>query len=131
MPVPIISGKDVPVQQRPGRNLQWLATAETLGAQLLSMCHLECPPGATVRPVHSHRDTEELMYILEGQGEAWVDGDVATFRAGDAVLFPANTKHMVRNIGVTPLVAACFFAPAMTSASYEFYEDIDPWPEEK
>ena len=127
MPVPIISGKDVPVQQSPGRNLQGLATAETLGAQLLSMCHLECPPGATVRPVHSHRDTEELMYILEGQGEAWVDGETAPFRAGDVVLLPANALHMVRNTGATPLVTVCVFAPPTSTAAYILSDREDPW----
>jgi len=130
MPIPIVSPADVPVQAMPGRTLQWLATAETLGAQRLSMCRMVCPPGATVRPVHAHRDTEELVYVLEGQGEAWVEGVVGTFRAGDVVLFPANAKHAVRNTGTVPLVAACFFAPATRAESYLFYENIDPWPEQ-
>lgn len=129
MPVPIVSPANVPVQPMPGRTLQWLATAETIGAQHLSMCRMECPPGATVRPVHAHRDIEELVYILEGQGEAWVEGEVASFRAGDVVLFPANARHVVRNTGSGTLAAACFFAPATRAESYVLCDDVDPWPE--
>jgi len=129
MPVPIVSPADVPVQPMPGRTLQWLATAETIGAQRLAMVRMECLPGAIVRPVHAHRDIEELIYILEGQGEAWVDGETAPFRAGDVVLFPANARHAVRNTGPVKLVAACFFAPATRADAYVLYEDIDPWPQ--
>lgn len=130
MPIPIVSPQDIPAQQMPGRTLQWLATAETIGAQKLSMCRMECPAGFTARPVHAHRDTEELVYILEGEGETWVEGEVATFRAGDVVLFPANARHVVRNTGPGKLVAACFFAPATRPESYILCDDVDPWPGE-
>lgn len=122
MSIRIASLEEIPPLDLPGRRLRWLVTPETLGAQNLSMAVMDCPAGATVRPLHGHRDTEEVLFIFEGQGEALVDGEVATFKQGDAVLFPANSRHMVRNTGTTPLRTCSIFAPPTTPDSYVLYE---------
>jgi len=122
MPVRIVSSANVPIDAMPGRTLQWLATPETLGSKKLSIAMMNCPAGSVVRPLHAHRDTEEVLLVLEGEGEAWVDGDTAPFRRGDVVLFPANSRHMVRNTGTGPLIAAAIFAPPTTPDSYVFFE---------
>jgi mannose-6-phosphate isomerase-like protein (cupin superfamily) len=123
MAIHIASLSDVPAQKLPGRELQWLVTPETIGAEKISMAIMDCPPGSTVRPLHSHRDIEEILFILEGAGEAWVDGEVAPFKQGDAVLFPANSKHMVRNTGATSLRTCSIFSPPTSPDSYSLYED--------
>jgi mannose-6-phosphate isomerase-like protein (cupin superfamily) len=123
MGIRIASLSDVPAQKLPGRELQWLVTPETIGAEKISMAVMDCPPGSTVRPLHSHRDIEEILFILEGEGEAWVDGEVAPFKQGDAVLFPANSKHMVRNTGTTSLRTCSIFSPPTSPDSYSLYED--------
>jgi mannose-6-phosphate isomerase-like protein (cupin superfamily) len=123
MAVRIVSLSDVPRQQLPGRELQWLVTPETIGAERISMAVMDCPAGSTVRPLHAHRDIEEILYILEGEGEAWVDGEVGKFKAGDAVLLPANSKHMVRNIGTTPLRTCSIFSPPTSPDTYMLFED--------
>lgn len=123
MAIRIASLSDIPAQQLPGRELKWLVTPETIGAEKISMAVMYCPPGSTVRPLHSHRDIEEILYILEGEGEAWVDGEVAPFKQGDAVLLPANSKHMVRNTGAASLRTCSIFSPPTTPNSYALYED--------
>ena len=123
MAVQIVSLSDIPRQKLPGRELQWLVTPETMDAERISMAVMDCPAGSTVRPLHSHRDIEEILYILEGEGEAWVDGEVGEFKVGDAVLFPANSKHMVRNTGTTSLRTCSIFSPPTSPDSYTLYED--------
>lgn len=122
MPVKIVSPDDVPVQSLEGRTLQWLVTTETVGANNLSMCIMECPAGSVVRPLHGHHGIEEMALILQGQGEAWVDGEVALFKKGDVLFLPADSKHMVRNTGSEALIAACITAPLTTPESYVLYE---------
>lgn len=122
MAVRVSSLKDAAPMDLPGRQLQWLVTREIIGAEKLSIAIMNCPPGATVRPLHAHRDIEEVLLILAGEGEALVDGEVAAFRQGDAVLFPANSRHMVRNTGEGPLVAAAIFSPPTHPASYLLFE---------
>jgi mannose-6-phosphate isomerase-like protein (cupin superfamily) len=122
MTIHIASLGEIPTLELPGRRLQWLVTPETLGASNLSMAVMDCPAGSTVRPLHGHRDIEEVLYVFEGQGEAWVDGEVAPFKSGDAVLFPSNSRHMVRNTGTGPLRTCSIFSPPTSPESYVLYE---------
>jgi mannose-6-phosphate isomerase-like protein (cupin superfamily) len=122
MTIHVASLRDTPALELPGRRLQWLVTPDTMGARNLSLAVMDCPVGSTVRPLHGHRDTEEVLFILEGEGEAWVDGEVAPFSQGDAVLFPANSKHMVRNTGGGSLRTCSIFSPPTSPESYILYE---------
>jgi quercetin dioxygenase-like cupin family protein len=54
-----------------------------------------------VAPVHSHPYLE-VLHILEGTAEAWVDGreaDKVIVRKGDTVALPANVPHSFRVVG--------------------------------
>ncbi len=121
MPVRVVSLDTTRKQELPGRTLQWLATPDTLGSTRIAVAIMECPGRSTVRPLHAHKDTEEILLILEGEGEALVDGATAEFQKGDAVLFPANSKHMVRNLSDFPLVTASIFSPPTSPASYMLF----------
>jgi len=127
MPVRTVSLDDVPAQDMPGRKLQWLVTPDTLGVEKIGIAIMDCPAGSTVRPLHTHIDTEEVLLILDGEGEAWVDDETAFFKKGDAVLLPANSKHMVRNTGKGPLITASIFSPPTTPASYRLFDAPEEW----
>ncbi len=62
------------------------------------------PPGYETRP-HSHPYIE-LLTVLEGRGEARVDGEdrVITLEPGVTIALPANRVHSFRTIGDRPLV---------------------------
>lgn len=49
--------------------------------------------GATER--HYHRLSEEFYFILEGNGEMEIDGEVRTVGPGDAILIPAGAWHTI------------------------------------
>ena len=123
MAVRKVSMHNIEPQHLEGRDLRWMVTPETIGAESLSIAIMNCFPKATVRPLHGHKDIEEVILILEGEGEAWVDGETATFKKGDAVLFPANSKHQVRNTGDVDLVTASIFSQPTRPDSYIIYDD--------
>jgi quercetin dioxygenase-like cupin family protein len=62
------------------------------------------PPGYETRP-HSHPYVE-LLTVLEGTGEAWLDGEegVVALEPGVTISLPANRVHGFRTIGDRPLV---------------------------
>jgi quercetin dioxygenase-like cupin family protein len=62
------------------------------------------PPGYQTR-IHSHPYVETLT-VLEGRGEAWLDGDEdkVTLEPGITVAIPAHRKHGFRALGDKPLV---------------------------
>ena len=60
-------------------------------------------PGNSVG-VHSTGDFEELVIVLEGQGEMQISGqDSLAMDAGVAVYCPPETEHNVVNTGSGPL----------------------------
>jgi mannose-6-phosphate isomerase-like protein (cupin superfamily) len=65
------------------------------------------PGRATER--HYHARTEEIYFVLEGEGEMEVDGEQRRVTPGDAVLIPAGAWHQIR--AETPLRFLCCCAP--------------------
>jgi mannose-6-phosphate isomerase-like protein (cupin superfamily) len=61
-------------------------------------------PGYWTQP-HSHPYVE-LLTVLEGEGEAWVDGQNGPIRLepGVTIALPANRVHSFGTVGDTPLV---------------------------
>jgi mannose-6-phosphate isomerase-like protein (cupin superfamily) len=74
--------------------------------QSLAEATLE-PGQATER--HYHARTEEIYFLLEGEGEMEVDGERRLVGPGEAVLIPAGAWHQIR--AETPLRFLCCCAP--------------------
>jgi quercetin dioxygenase-like cupin family protein len=121
----VINENDVEAKELPGRSLKWLYTPEMEQAEGLSFNVVIIEPGNTVKPAHSHKNHEELIYIVSGAGEAYIDGKVSEVSAGSAVLFSKGSVHMLRNSGSEDMKVACFFTPAATLADYSFHEEIE------
>ena len=62
------------------------------------------PPGYQTR-IHAHPYVETIT-VLEGRGEAWLDGDErrVTLEPGVTIAIPANRRHAFRALGEKPLV---------------------------
>ena len=61
---------------------------------------------------HYHQVTEEIYFVLKGQGRMEVDGETTHVRPGDAVLIPAGAWHQLENNGTSELRILCCCAPA-------------------
>jgi quercetin dioxygenase-like cupin family protein len=61
-------------------------------------------PGYTT-PLHSH-PYAEVLTVLEGKGEAWLDGEegVVVMEPGVTISIPANRVHAFKVVGDRPLV---------------------------
>ncbi|HKB43814.1 MAG TPA: cupin domain-containing protein [Chitinophagaceae bacterium] len=120
----IIHETEVPEIQHPGRFMRWLANENSLAAKNLSVCVIRVLPGETVRPAHSHPNSEELIYIINGSGNVMIEGEVGEVRAGSAILFEQGKIHMLRNTGSIEMKVICFFAPATSVNNYKTFEEI-------
>ena len=61
---------------------------------------------------HSHPDTEEIYFILEGKATMAVESERESVGPGDAIAIPAGRRHQIANIGEVPLVFLCCCVPA-------------------
>ena len=121
----VINENDVEAKELPGRSLKWLYTPEMKQAEGFTFNVVTLDPGNTVKPAHSHKNNEELIYIVSGTGKAYIDGNVYEVSAGSAVLFSKGSVHMVRNSGSEDMKVACFFTPPATLDDYSFHEEIE------
>ena len=120
----IIHETEVPEVEHPGRFMRWLANENSLSAKNLSVCVIRVLPGETVRPAHSHPNSEELIYIITGSGKVMIEGEVGEVKAGSAILFEQGKVHMLRNSGDTEMKVIFFFAPATNLDNYKIFEHI-------
>jgi mannose-6-phosphate isomerase-like protein (cupin superfamily) len=67
------------------------------------------PEQATQR--HYHRDSEEIYFVLDGEGEMELDGERRRVVPGDAVAIPPGAWHELRAVGDRPLRILCCCAP--------------------
>ncbi len=121
----VIHETDVEEKKIPGRFIRWIADDKTMQPQYFSSCVIRVLQGETVRPAHSHPEGEELIYIMSGTGQAWVDGEIQPMRTGTAVLFEQGQVHMIRNVGDEEMKVVCFFAPPTGLDNYKLYEGVE------
>jgi mannose-6-phosphate isomerase-like protein (cupin superfamily) len=75
-----------------------------------SLAEARLPPGASTTP-HYHRVTEEIYYLLEGEGRMRIDGETRNVAPGDAIPIPPGAVHQITNIGRGVLKFLCCCAP--------------------
>ena len=61
------------------------------------------PPEAELEAYHYHKDSEQVMLILSGQGKEIDEGKEYPLKPNDIMYLPANEKHTIQNTGKTDL----------------------------
>jgi mannose-6-phosphate isomerase-like protein (cupin superfamily) len=75
-----------------------------------SLAEARLAPGQQTAP-HFHRRTEEIYYILSGEGEMRLGDETAGVGPGDAIAIPPGAVHTIINTGRQTLVFLCCCAP--------------------
>ncbi len=78
----------------------------------VSVSRLDISPGIEV-PVHTHEDQLDSIYVISGQGQAYLNNQWRDILAGDYLLAPAQTSHGVRNTGDQPLQLFVHHSPPL------------------
>ena len=92
----IVSANDVPESAHvypqsnepmgPARRIVRAAGLERIGINLQRL-----PPGSRSSWPHAESSEEEFVYVIEGEVDAWIDGNIHRMTAGDLAAFPAGT----------------------------------------
>ena len=72
---------------------------------------LRVAPGKGV-PRHTHTREDEAYFVLSGELESIVGGEVFTLRAGETLIAPRNIPHQLRNSGKIDNHYLIMFSPA-------------------
>ena len=55
---------------------------------------------------------EEILYVLSGTAEQWVEKERRTMRPGDSIYLPVGIVHATFNVGAEPLDFLAILSPA-------------------
>lgn len=99
-----------------------LMDAGELGSRNMSVTWIEVPPGAK-QELHSHEEAEQVYVITRGEGSMTVAGDLQKLGAGDLVLVPPATDHLIANEGGSDLCVLSVQSPPV-SASELFADTV-------
>ena len=98
------------------------------GAERIMTVEATFLPGKS-HAFHRHPNQEEVIYVLEGEVEQWVEDERRLLRAGDAVIIPAAVVHASYNVSDAPVRIIAVLSPCVGEEGYEVEElaDEEPW----
>jgi quercetin dioxygenase-like cupin family protein len=122
-----VSGAEMEVEELPWGPHDWLCRPGLTEAEQLALVRVRMPPGKG-HAFHRHPALEEIIYVVSGTAEQWVDRESKLLHAGDIAHIPRDVVHGTYNAGADTLVflailsPAKFEGPALVDVSEE-----EPW----
>lgn len=106
-----VTSADVEVEELPWGPHEWLCRPGLTDARDLLLVRVRMPPG-TGHAFHRHPAMEEIIYVVSGTAEQWVDQGVRRLGAGEIAHVPKNVVHGTYNAGAETLVFLAILSPA-------------------
>lgn len=93
------AAQDIPKEEAHGGtgSRKVFASSEYLkSTNLDGMTHGWLPAGNSF-DWHDHKDIEEIMFVLKGEGKVCDEDGEYSYEMDDVFIFPANTQHKILN----------------------------------
>lgn len=75
----------------------WQRLGDAAGTVGVGVSRIRIDPGRLSTPPHSHSASEEIFFVLAGDGLSWQDGEVYEVRPGDCIVHVADhEEHTLR-----------------------------------
>ncbi len=109
-------------------DLAWHSLPRTTRARQLAVAEVKLEPGFA-HNFHRHPRQEEVIYVIDGEIEQWLERRRRVLRAGESVFIPRNTVHASFNVSQRSALLLAALGPC---AGKEGYELVDvsgraPW----
>lgn len=105
-----IGSEDVETQLFDWGTLKWMATPEVNDSERFSAGVVNLEPGKG-HDIHTHPDSDEILYIISGEGEQTVAEDTREVGPGEMIYIPAGVEHGTINTGWETLQLLAVYAP--------------------
>lgn len=105
----------------------WISKPGLTPTEDLYVVKAVIPPGES-HPFHFHPNKEEVIHVISGRAEQWVEEKMEIMEAGDSVYVPKSAVHATYNVGEVDLVFLAIITPG--SAEGEMTVDVfenEPW----
>ena len=128
MPHNFISSMHVKREEAGWGSLAWFSSPAVSNARNLVVIEVTLNPGGA-HSFHKHPKQEEVIYVIEGEIEEWVDGEKRTLRPGDSAFIAADVVHASFNLGDEKARLLAILGPCVGPEGYELVDvaDQEPW----
>lgn len=110
-----------------GRTHHWYVRPNTPQSDSLVFVRAQLAPGASHR-FHHHPEQDEIIYVLAGEAEQWVEQEMRVLRAGDTVYIRRGVIHGTYNSSASELDFLAVLSPAKISGPMSVEVcDLEPW----
>ncbi len=108
--------------------LRWMSSPPATGAKDLTVIEVNITPGEG-HNFHKHPDQEEVIYVIAGEVEQWLDQEKRILGPGDSVFIGADVVHASFNVGSSDARLLAILGPCVGDAGYELVDvaDQSPW----
>ena len=106
-----ITQNEVEVEHLPRGQHDWMCKPGLTDTDELILVRVHMPPGIG-HPFHRHPTMEEIIYIVSGRGEQWIENESRELGPGDMAHIPRDVVHGLYNIGDEHLVFLAILTPA-------------------
>jgi quercetin dioxygenase-like cupin family protein len=106
-----VGAEDAEVEQLPWGPHEWLCRPGLTDAEDLLLVRVTMPPGKA-HEFHRHPAMEEIVYVVSGQAEQWVERESRVLGPGEMAHIPRDVVHGTYNAGEEPLVFLAILSPA-------------------
>lgn len=123
----IVTFAEAEVERLPGKTHFWHCKPGMVADTNLMFVRAQLPPGEA-HQFHFHPKMEEILYILSGTAEQWIEKEKRIMKAGDAIYLPVGMVHGTYNIGAETLDFLAVLSPAKSEGpvTVEVSEE-EPW----
>ncbi|MEX0771139.1 MAG: cupin domain-containing protein [Balneolaceae bacterium] len=105
----------------------WFSRPDITGSDELIVTRVDVEPGGG-HPFHYHPTMDEVIYLLSGQAEQWIEKESRVLKTGEAVFIPKQMVHATYNTGDETLSFLAILGPAADlEGSMVYVSDEEPW----
>jgi quercetin dioxygenase-like cupin family protein len=126
-PLRFVTKNKAQTERAPWGKHWWLSRPGMTDTKQLTLVRVTMRPG-TGHQFHYHPAREEIIYVVEGAAEQWVDREKRTLKAGECAVIPAKVVHAIHNVSKAPMTFLAILSPAVAKGPFlvDCYDD-EPW----
>jgi oxalate decarboxylase/phosphoglucose isomerase-like protein (cupin superfamily) len=126
--LPAVDPSSLPTQTFDWGSIKWLVSPSSEASAGITFGEVVLLPGKG-HDRHNHPESEEILYVLSGEGEQMVDdGEPFRVRPGDTIYVPTAVFHSTRNTGWAPMRLLALYNPAGAEKALEGLPDFHEEP---
>src|SRR5262249_62314050 len=109
---------NIKTEPTPWGAMRWVSHPPSTGTKQLTTAEAIIVPGHG-HSFHKHPQQEEVIFVVSGKVEQWLDSEKRILAAGDAVFVPAGMAHASFNAGNEDARLVAIFGPSVGESGFE------------